>query len=118
MPSGALGRFRLPLTYLKQLNKVAHVYAPCAPASSASRPKQPVLKHRMSVKGQAATTAVRDAGATYPSAAGPGSQRALVNNLCVRCCCMLVAESFDPCSKTCFRRGQEGVGGEGGRFHF
>lgn len=118
MPSGVLGRFRVPLTYLKQLNKVAHVSVPCAPASSASRPKQLLLKHRMSIRGQAATTAVRDTGATYPSAAGPGSQRARVNTLCIRCCCKLAAERFDHCSKTCVRRGQEGVGGQGGCFHF
>ena len=70
----------------------------------------------MSPKGQAATSAVRDNGASYPSTAGPGSQRALVNTLATSsiCCCMLTVEKFDHCSQKGFRRGQEGLGGQGG----
>ena len=86
MPLGVLGQSPLPLTYPKQLNKVAHI---SAPAFAASRPKQLLPRCRMSFKGQAATSAVRDNGASYPSTAGPGSQRALVNTLAASSICMM-----------------------------
>ena len=116
MPSGVLGQSPLPLTYPKQLNKVAHI---SAPAFKASRPKQLLPTCRMSPKGQAATSAVRDNGASYPSTAGPGSQRALVNTLAASSirCCMFTVKSFGHCSQESFRRGQEGLGGQGGCFH-
>lgn len=76
MPSGVLGQSFLPLTYPKQLNKVAHT---SARALTASRPKPFLQTQRMSPKAQAAASATLPDGATFPSTAGAGSQRAPVH---------------------------------------
>lgn len=76
MPSGVLGQSFLPLTYPKQLNKVAHT---SARALTASRPKPLLQTQRMSPKAQAAASATFPDGATFPSTAGAGSQRALAH---------------------------------------
>ena len=116
MPSGVLGQSPLPLTYPKQLKRVAHI---SARVFTANRPDQVLPRCRMSPNKQAATSAVRDNGASYPSTAGPGSQRALVNTLTassIRCYNLKIRRSAH-CSQESLRRGQKGLGGQGGCFH-
>lgn len=78
MPSGVLGQSVPTLTYPKQLNKIADTG--CR-AFTAVRPKRSIPTRRMAPKAQAAPSAVKEDGAKFPSTAGQGSQRELIQSL-------------------------------------
>lgn len=74
MPPGSVAHNFHALTYSHRLHHVPHsTHRPF----TASRPKRGLQLRRMAPKAPAAASATNEDGATFPSTAGPGSQRML-----------------------------------------